>query len=324
MASELMWPYVISEEEPSAEGYLEWAQNQTDSIFKLKYEQIFLYLQAIINFRNGVRFNRPSLRSAARRAFAPIWSARRHPIYRLIEIAYEEQRLRLRPEIDKLIEERIVTSRSKLSDQHQGHDAILEEINKSLKSFVPSIPLQRHWEIAARNYTKFSKLRTNFFNVIGYSENETYGPRTRPNFIAESRRFRVQLRKTQFVKPNADNRVFRNISGEWMLSEEMKRFGEIAHAKRIDFIEAKLIKEKSLGIWQPILIIHEEANHQKAESLLPKSEILSIINSLTPLLGDSQRSHFRGLSSKSRNDLVNTLQDIRNILSGDNITISND
>src|SRR6185436_12944180 len=101
-----------------------------------------------------------------------------------------------------------------------------------------------------------------------------------------------------------------------MLSEEMKRFGEIAHAKRIDFIEAKLIKEKSLGIWQPIPIIHEEANHQKAESLLPKSEILSIINSLTPLLGDSQRSHFRGLLSKSRNDLVNTLQDIRNILSG--------
>jgi len=29
-------------------------------------------------------------------------------IYRLIEIAYEEQRLRLRPEIDKLIEERIL------------------------------------------------------------------------------------------------------------------------------------------------------------------------------------------------------------------------
>ena len=52
-------------------------------------------------------------------------------------------------------------------------------------------------------------------------------------------------------------------------------------------------------------IIREEADHQQAESLLTKSEILSIINSLTPLLGDSQRSRFRGLSSKSRNDLVN-------------------
>ena len=78
-----------------------------------------------------------------------------------------------------------------------------------------------------------------------------------------------------------------------MLSEEMKRFGEIAHAKRIDLIKAKLIKETSLGIWQPIPIIREEADHQQAESLLTKSEILSIINSLTLLLGDSRRSRFR-------------------------------
>ena len=75
-------------------------------MFRLKYEQIFSYLQAIINFRTGVRFNRPSIRLAARRMFAPIWSARRHPIYRLIEIADEEQRLRLKPEINKLVQER--------------------------------------------------------------------------------------------------------------------------------------------------------------------------------------------------------------------------
>ena len=180
-----------------------------------------------------------------------------------------------------MVQERIVTSRSKLSDQHQGHDAILEEINKTLKSLVPSIPSQRHWNIAARNYTKFLKLRTNLFNVIGYSERETRGPRIRPSFIAESQRFRVQIRKTQFVNPNADNRIFENMSGEWILSEEMKRFGEIAQTKRIDFIKAKLTKETSLGIWQPIPITHEE-NHQKAESLLTKSQILCIINSLNP------------------------------------------
>ena len=315
-----MWPYIISEENPTVEGYLEWAENQTDSIFRLKYEQIFLYLQAIINFRTGVRFNRPSLRLAGRRTFAPIWSARRHPIYRLIELADEEQRLRLRPEIDKLIQERIVTSRSKLSDQHQGHDAILEEINKTLKSLVPSIPSQRHWDIAARNYTKFLKLRTNLFNVIGYAESETRRPRMRPSFIAESQRFRVRIRKTQFVNPNADNRVFQDISGEWMLSEEMKRFGEIAHTKRIDFIKAKLTKETLLGFWQPIPIIREEADHQKTESLLTKSQILSIINSLTPSLSDSERFRFRGLSNKSRDDLVNSLQEIRNILSENSIS----
>ena len=35
-----------------------------------------------------------------------------------------------------------------------------------------------------------------------------------------------------------------------------------------------------------------------------------------PLLGDSQRSHIRGLSNKFRNDLVNVLQGIRNITIG--------
>ena len=81
--------------------------------------------------------------------------------------------------------------------------------------------------------------------------------------------------------------MFFKKSGEWMLSE-MKRFGEIAHMKKIDFIKAKLIniKETSLGIWQSFSITHEdkEANHQKAESSLTKSQILSIIiiNSLNP------------------------------------------
>ncbi|RIB13230.1 hypothetical protein C2G38_2326415 [Gigaspora rosea] len=322
MASELMWPYVISEENPSVEGFLKWAQNQTDHTFRLKYEQTFIYLQAIINFRTGVRFNRPSLKFAARRMFAPIWSARRHPIYRLIEIADEEQMLRLRPEIRNLIQERVVTSRSKLSNQHQGHDAILEEINKSLKSLIPPVPSQRHWEIVARNCTNFSKLRTNIFNIIGYSESEANEPRTRPGFTAESRRFRVQIRKTQFVNPNADNRIFQNLGGELTLSEQMIRFSEIASMKRNEFIKATLIKKTPLGIWHPIPITCDEAELQGSESSLKKPEILSIINSLIPSLGDLDRLRFRGLSNKSREDLVNILQEVRNILAENNISTS--
>ncbi|KAF0559384.1 hypothetical protein F8M41_006138 [Gigaspora margarita] len=233
MASELMWPYVISEETPSIEGYLKWDQSQTDHMFRLKYEQTFIYLQAIINFRAGVRFNRPSLRLAAGRIFAPIWSARRHPIYRLIKIADEEQMLRLKPEIRNLIQERI--------------------------------------------------------------------------------------RKTQFVNPNANNRVFQNLGRELTLSEEIIRFSEIASMKRIEFIRANFINKIPLGIWHPISITYEEAELQKNESSLKKSEILSIINLLTPSLGDLDRSHFRGLSKKSHENLVNILQEIRNILAKNSI-----
>ena len=125
-------------------------------------------------------------------------------------------------------------------------------------------------------------MRANLFNIIGFSESETHGPRTRPSFIAESCRFQVQIRKTQFVNPNVSNRIFQNMSGDWTLSEEMERFSEIACMKRIEFIKAKLIKKISLGTWHPIPVTCEEADLQKAESSLTKVQILSIINSLTP------------------------------------------
>ncbi len=85
-----MWLYIISKENPSIEGYLKWIQNQTDPTFKLKYEQIFFYLQAIINFYTEVYFDKISLRIVARWIFASIWSAWWYPIYRLIEITDEE------------------------------------------------------------------------------------------------------------------------------------------------------------------------------------------------------------------------------------------
>ncbi|RHZ48024.1 hypothetical protein Glove_562g12 [Diversispora epigaea] len=85
--------------------------------------------------------------------------------------------------------------------------------------------------------------------------------------------------------------VFQNISGEWVLIEEMKQFSKIAHEKRIEFIKAKLKKMK-LDFWHPIPITYEEADLQKNKSSLTKLQILSIINSLVPFLGDSDRLRF--------------------------------
>ncbi|CAG8784260.1 13034_t:CDS:1, partial [Gigaspora rosea] len=155
-----------------------------------------------------------------------------------------------------------------------------------------------------------------------YSESEANEPRTCPGFTAESRRFRVQIRKTQFVNPNADNRIFQNLGRELTLSEQMIRFSEIASMKRNEFIKATLIKKTPLGIWHPIPITCDEAELQGSESSLKKSEILSIINSLIPSLGDLDRLRFRGLSNKSREDLVNILQEVRNILAENNISTS--
>ncbi|KAF0400552.1 hypothetical protein F8M41_009553 [Gigaspora margarita] len=52
----------------------------------------------------------------------------------------------------------MIIFQSGLLDQHQGLDAILEEINKALKSLISPIPSQHHWEVAAllidKNSTK--------------------------------------------------------------------------------------------------------------------------------------------------------------------------
>ncbi|CAG8805711.1 24253_t:CDS:2, partial [Dentiscutata erythropus] len=113
-----------------------------------------------------------------------------------------------------------------------------------------------------------------------YSEKETHRPHIYPGFTAKS---------------------------HWILSEEMKRFNEIARIKRIEFINAKFINKTSLGIWHLIPVILEEANCQKNENSLKKPQILLIINSLVSLLGNSDRSRFHGLLSKSCDDSINIL-----------------
>jgi hypothetical protein len=67
--------------------------------------------------------------------------------------------MKLHPDIHKAIEENCVVSRSGIYEQHQGLDAIIEEVNKTLKTLIPPVPQYRHWKIAARNCKKFFEVR---------------------------------------------------------------------------------------------------------------------------------------------------------------------
>jgi len=46
----------------------------------------------------------------------------------------------------------------KFINQYQGLDAIIEEVNKALKTLSSPVPTQKHWEIAARNCIDFMKV----------------------------------------------------------------------------------------------------------------------------------------------------------------------
>ncbi|CAG8644405.1 6718_t:CDS:2, partial [Dentiscutata heterogama] len=135
------------------------------------------------------------------------------------------------------------------------------------------------------------------FKESDAQRSDTQEPRTRPSFTIESSRYQAQIRKPQFVNLKSNNCIFQNISGEWKIT---------------------------LNIWHPIPITCEEADHQKNESSLKKSEILSIINSLISSLDNSDHSHFRSLLNKSCNDLINILQEIRSVLAENNINIDSE
>ena len=71
--------------------------------------------------------------------------------------------MRLHPETRDIIEKNCVISRSGIYEQHQGLDAIMKEVNKTLKTLIPPILQYRHWKIAAHNCKKFFEV--NFLNL---------------------------------------------------------------------------------------------------------------------------------------------------------------
>ncbi|RIB16872.1 hypothetical protein C2G38_2188862 [Gigaspora rosea] len=299
-------------ENPSVENYLDWARKQEDHIYKLKFEQ------AVINFRTGIRNNRPLLVSAARRIFALIWSGCRHPMYRLLEITYGEQLMRLNPKVKQCIELYSVISRSGYSNQHQGLDAILEKVNKYLKALIPPVPSQKHWKIAARNCMKFIKLRRTLFNMIGHADNESSGGRICPDYTLESQQFQVNLRKAGFLNPQDDNRTFKSLGGEHLLSEQLKDFSNLACERRIKLINETFKSSKSNSSPRPIPITAQEAAAAMDEKNMTKKELLAIINSLLNSINTSDRPSYRGLPQKTNAELLEILQSIRDLHNNQN------
>ena len=149
------------------------------------------------------------------------------------------------------------------------------------------------------------------FDVIGYKEKESSKPRTTPGFHAEAQRFRVELRRSQFLDPRKETNAFDSLNGD-ELSEEMKTFSVLAKEKRKTFIKEVLLKQTA-DSWLPIPITKEEAEAQKNEKNMKKKQLVAIINSLLISLPKSQCQKFRGLNNKSKVELLEILQEIHEL-----------
>ena len=78
------------------------------------------------------------------------------------------------------------------------------------------------------------------FATIGYANAESASPQTCSDYETESRQFRIQLRKADFLNLHESNHRFKSLDRYSKLSEEMKSFSITARAQRIDYIKKKL------------------------------------------------------------------------------------
>ncbi|KAF0441057.1 hypothetical protein F8M41_004011 [Gigaspora margarita] len=116
-----------------------------------------------------------------------VWAKEQQsPLY---QIKYE-QLMQLYSEIRDFIEKNCFVSRSGIYEQHQGLDAIIEE------------------------------LRNNLFKTIGYNDQQSV-PRTQPESAMEFQRFRVLLRSLEFPIPITKKEAILQNSEENMTNNEI-------------------------------------------------------------------------------------------------------
>ena len=156
-------------------------------------------------------------------------------------------------------------------------------------------------------------MRHTLFNTIGHTDNESSGSRPCPDFTLESQRFRVQLRKFEFFNFRKNNRSFESLGGEYVLSEQLKNFSDLACERRIAFINNTFKDNTPISLLRPIPITAQEAAAAINEENMTKGELLMVINSLLNSLNNSNRPRYRGLQQKTRSQLRDILQSIRDL-----------
>ncbi|RIB25522.1 hypothetical protein C2G38_2165677 [Gigaspora rosea] len=239
----------------------------------------------------AIRTNNPLLKRAVKRVFSPVWLARRHPIYHLIDASDEVQLMQL--------------------------DSTIQEFNKVLKSLIPPIPQERHWKVAARNCKKFLQLRNNFFRSIGYNDSQTTGPRTRPESISKCQRFRIRLKKDNFVSPLESRTICKNLGGQ-ELSSKLTEFTTLAKQAQKESVTKVFCDNSSDSFCRPIPITKQEETAQGEESNMTRPEIIRKIEAFLEQMNESIQKQYCGFKRKRLNELFIVLEEVRSLFNSEN------
>ena len=147
-------------------------------------------------------------------------------------------------------------------------------------------------------------------NVVYYYwifKSRKHRPFLKTNFWKKISTLSCNIKKKNFLNPSKLNPVFESLDGDNKLSEAMKSFTSLAQASWIDYIKKKLSSKEQMGATHLIPVTADEEEKQSTESSMSKKELLSIIQTLLGSLNEANCPQFKGIKSKSKDELLSIL-----------------
>jgi len=191
---ELLYPYVHSVNDPSPAGFFTWAeQYRGNHTFTLLLQLVVRCCFGVMVYRHGLRHNVIETRLLGRRCLTPLIHARNFPNYQLIDVWDESDLLAYPEEIASVFNIHSSLSRSGRGDAHQSLEAIIEELNQQIKTWLTGDEDSDLWRRIIRNLEKLQSLRRQVFLRLDLADPISHA-RTRPRYTAEVQQWRAALR----------------------------------------------------------------------------------------------------------------------------------
>ena len=160
-------------------------------------------------------------------------------------------------------------------------------------------------------------MRCNFFKSIGYNDLQTTSPRTRPESIAETQRFRIRLRKDSFFNPNESRTICKSLEGQ-ELSAQFMDFTNLAKQARKDHVTNFFCDKPSNSFFKLIPVTKQEEIAQQSEKNMSKAEIIAKIEAFFEQAGESVRKKYRGFKQQKKDELLIILEEVRSLFNSGN------
>lgn len=293
-AAELLLPYIrknIAEGTPveqlTINEFLVFCGEAVSLNYVFMLDMIFTLLDSLFVYRAGVRTGLSSLMDLGRNMYAPLWSARPHPMYRQLEVYDSIVSECMPPSIKSFIEKTKSVNTSGIPYTGEGADFKLEEVNRGIQHWIPAVPQDKDWLQACANYKSIGALRSTTLAAMGLADRNARTVKPSESSVStQVLAFRAKIRASGYLLHPEKESALTTLTGE-PLDSDLNCFMRTARHKRDIYIDCFIKhqqqpKQSSVPFKEAPLFVTEEERigyHSIGNQTIPvlKTKILKQI-----------------------------------------------